>query len=120
MTWERIKNLWEYEHPYYMQEGNYYESNFHQCYETWDDFIKDRGNDDIDMNRIHRWDFNINLEGSKVFFFYIKQRKAIVHSVEIKIKLYEQDLIKEFLKPHAELNNKLWAGVLNDEKVTEQ
>lgn len=119
MTWERTKNLWEYEHPYYMHEGNYFKAGLHARFDSWQEFISEHGDEDIDMNRIHRWDFNINPKQSTVYFYYILQRKAIISSVEINFKLDELDLIKEFLKPHAELNKKLWQGVLEDEKIIE-
>lgn len=102
--------LWDHEHPYYMNEGCFYESGNLRYYKSWKEFIYDWGKNDIDYNRVHRWDFNE--KRTEISFYYVMQRKAYTYSCHVKITEKDHDAIREFLKPHAELNKKLWEGVL--------
>ncbi len=97
-----------YEHPYYMHEGNHFAGGWLFHFDSWKAFLEEWGDEDVDLNRIHRWDFS---EGA-ISLFYVLQRKAILCSCRITVTEDDHDRIREFLKPHAELNAKLWAGVL--------
>lgn len=103
------------EHDYFMEPGNYRappdEVIFN--YSSWKEFLAEWGDADISMNRIHRFDFEID-DGVPVAvnLFYIKQRKADLLSCHVQIDRREVNAIAEFLKPHAEYNLKLWEGVL--------
>lgn len=110
--------LWEYEHPYYMAEGNYFASGVHNCcqnFESLDSFIEEWKDADIDLNRIHRWDFNCEDDQklpTQVTFYYVIQRKANILSCTVKIDASkDEEKIRKFLRPHAILNQKLWEGV---------
>lgn len=107
-------NLWEYDHPYRMEEGNFYKAGKEHYYSDWEDFIGEWGGEDVDLNRIHRWDFDKDDEEGTLTLnlYYVLQRKAILLSCHILITDDDQSRIREFLKPHAELNTKLWEGVL--------
>jgi hypothetical protein len=36
---EPQKHLWEYDHPYYCREGNFYKRDHHTLYGSWDEFV---------------------------------------------------------------------------------
>jgi hypothetical protein len=114
------KRLWEIEHPYYMCSGNYYENDHNQEFADWESFIQEWGDADLDYNRIHRWDFRYDDESrrSSVEFYYVLQRKAILKSCEVWIDLNDETerKIREFLRPHAEYNAKLWEGILDNKQ----
>jgi hypothetical protein len=52
-----VKHLWEVGHPYYCNEGNFYERGMHEVYDSWANFIADWGDTDPDMNLVFRWDW---------------------------------------------------------------
>lgn len=115
-----MNKLWDYEHPYYMSEGCFFHAGCSESFASYKDFIENWSSEtDIDMNRIHRWDFQRTDEAETgvekietLNLFYVMQRKAYTFSVHIKISEEDHDAIREFLKPYAELNQKLWAGIL--------
>jgi hypothetical protein len=114
--------LWNYVHPYHMAEGNFYKGGRAYEYDSWDLFLDSWANEhgmteDVDYDRIHRWDFQEDcdedgVEEIVVTLFYVLQRKADLASCRVKVEKEDHDRIREFLKPHAVLNAKLWAGVL--------
>ena len=115
-----MSNLWEIKHPYYMNEGNFYQTGHHNDYENLDDFLEAWGDLDKDLNRVHRWDWRegedwgIESDGSEdvqgVFsVYFVLQRKAILLSCDVKVRRSDQDRVKEYLEPYAELEAKLWS-----------
>lgn len=105
-----MKKLWDYEHAYYMNEGCYFSGECHNNYDSLKDFLDTWATNDIEYNRIHRWDFDDDKKG--ITFYYILQRKGYTLSCYVKIKPSDHDKIREFLKPHARYNRDLWKGVL--------
>lgn len=108
------KRLWEYEHSYYMSEGNFYSNDSTYEFDDWEDFLSEWGEDtDIDYNRIHRWDFHLDEDtGERTLeIYYVLQRKAILLSCHVTIQEKDEEAIREFLKPHGEYNRKLWEGI---------
>jgi hypothetical protein len=106
-----VKRLWEHEHPYYMTEGCFYHGGCLEHFSSFTAFLKDWGKQDIDMNRIHRWDWDLETNGLDLF--YVMQRKAYTYSVHVTVVPADEARVREFLRPHAELNKKLWEGVLH-------
>ena len=41
------KHLWEYDHPYYCSEGNYYSNDCHHTFCSWEDFDAEWGDSDL-------------------------------------------------------------------------
>lgn len=91
------KHLWEYDHPYYCNEGNYLASpvrdaelNCWQEYESWQDFHDDWGDTDPDLNLVFRWDWKAwhlewpedypdeegRTERHQLLLYFMLQRKA--------------------------------------------
>lgn len=116
-----MKSLFEYQHPYYMTEGNYFASSRDGChfnFKTLEDFLAEWGEADLDYNRVHRWDLSEDTDendqplGTWTFkVYYVLQRKANLISCHVTVNKQDEDQIKEFLKPHAEANAKLWEGI---------
>jgi hypothetical protein len=53
------KHLWEVDHSYYMNEGNYFQSGMHTEYKRWGEFIEEWGEyTDLDLNYVVRWDWH--------------------------------------------------------------
>ena len=110
-----MTNLWEIDHPYYCNAGNYYSNDASMVFESWDDFLTDLGDGDLDYNMVFRWDWNKCEEtGDQVHLAYMLQRKGIYLSVTVKVTDEDQDAVREFLKPRWEYMKRLWEGMNDD------
>lgn len=49
--------LWEVDHPYYCNEGNYFKAGLINEYDTWREFVNEEGDADVDYNLVFRWDW---------------------------------------------------------------
>ena len=52
-----LKHLWEVDHPFYCNEGNYYADGCGSECASWADFIASMGDADLDMNLLFRFDW---------------------------------------------------------------
>ena len=105
--------LWEVDHPYRMCEGNFCASGHHKCWDSFDDFISEYGEADIDYNRVHRWDWREGWEieeGKSILLIYmVYQRKAILQSHEIIVCREDEPAIKIYLQKHWDQEKAIWA-----------
>lgn len=117
------KPLWETDHPYYAEEGNYYSNGCHAEVETWTDFLSDFGDDDLDMNLVYRWDWNVpdpndygddeEVPTESLSIFYVGQRKALLRSVAVStVERSEEPEIRAWLAVRAEHLRKVWEPLL--------
>jgi len=103
------KRLWDVDHPYYCNEGNYYKTGLSQVFDSWKEFIESDGLCDFDMNLLFRWDWKSYDKGSDVLMlFWILQRKGIFMSDIINVLKSDEIEIIEWLKPRAKHLMKLW------------
>jgi len=110
------KKLYEVEHPYYATEGNYYKNGWMFEYESWEDFLKEMGDADLDMNLIYRWDWtlpekpneDIYYRDGKLNIFYIQQRKARCMSHHIKVCKADEPEIRKWLALRYKHLLKVW------------
>lgn len=116
-------HLWEVNHPYYMNEGNYYEAGNHSNFECLDDFLDVWGDADIDMNRVHRWDWKegedweVKTDGSDdvigcLSIYFVMQRKAYTYSCDVKVRRSDEARVIEYLQPHAAQEAAIWSPLL--------
>ena len=73
------KHLWEFDHPYYCSEGNFFKNGCHHMFESWAEFaipghLSPTGNEgnllydfDDDLNMLWRWDWKRAQRGDYVF-----------------------------------------------------
>lgn len=127
-----MKHLWETDHPYYMNEGNYFKIGCHTTYATWDEFLSGWKDADIDYNWFVRWDW---LEGEDngageysgddyyrngIFKIQrIGQRKGLLDSHEISVCRADEPKIREFLNPYWEYMKLMWEP-FSDAPVTSE
>lgn len=113
------KHLWEINHPYYCNEGNYYAPGFEQpvgTYESWDDFFKEEGDCDFDMNLLFRWDWRKADPEEKewgnkedvLLLFWIGQRKGLYRWSEIKVTDADEPAVRKWLKLRFKHLQELW------------
>jgi hypothetical protein len=92
-----------------MSEGCFYHAGCLEHHDTFDDFLEEWGAVDMDLNRIHRWDWDV--DSGQLNLFYVIQRKGYTYSVHVDVEKSDEPRVREFLKAHAEVNRKLWEGL---------
>lgn len=131
---EVMTHLWEVNHPYYCSEGCYFASGsylewVHTNLGSWQDFLDEWGDTDLDMNLVFRWDwdradpddyeyemkedpdFELPPDYLKVYFYL--QRKAYGHSVYVEVTEEDESAVREWLKVRAEHMRSLWEPLLD-------
>lgn len=103
-------HLWEYDHPYYCAEGNYFKAGQHAHFESWQEFASDTdfASGDRDMNLLIRWDWHA--PGELVLHFVL-QRKALLCSVGIAVIEDDEPAIREFLQQCGKTIAAIWEPV---------
>ena len=119
-------HLWEIDHPYYCNEGNYYASgsalyDVHAEYESWHDFIADWGATDPDLNLVFRWDWKRDSgeyleegeepEPDKLYVFWVLQRKAILRSTVCVVTEADEPAVREWLASRAQTIAAVWEPI---------
>lgn len=121
---EPVTHLWEIDHPYYAEEGNYYSSrDCHDEFESWSDF-KESGvfDADRDMNLIYRWDWykhdpadyelpDVMPEGVTLKIYIMGQRKARACSQFITVTEADEPEIRAWLIECAKTITAIWAPI---------
>jgi hypothetical protein len=112
-------HLWEFEHPYYANEGNFYARDHHSTYGSWTAFAEAEGDGDLDLNLVYRWDWSEEDDGEgetpsgrdELKIFFILQRKAICRSVAISVTKADEEVVRAYLLPRWAKIQELWAPV---------
>lgn len=118
-----MPHLWEYDHPYYCAEGNYYKADNHERYESWADFtgelwfIGDR-----DLNLLFRWDWKSprrepdpdyrSDSPDSLLLFFVQQRKARQYSCQITVTDEDEPAVRAFLADCAQKMREVWEPLL--------
>jgi hypothetical protein len=120
-----VTHLWEANHPYYCNEGNYYARDMHETYDSWDDFIADWGDADADMNLVFRWDWKradpddyepdddgvVRVPEDTLNVYWVLQRKAILRSTECVVTEADEPAVREWLSKRAKTITAIWEPV---------
>jgi hypothetical protein len=125
-----MTHLWESDHPYYMCEGNYFESRMHTTYESIDEFLEEFGEADIDYNLVVRWDWregdewglgsfngDDNYRHARLMVQILGQRKAKLFSNEVKVCRADEARIIEYLEKHAHRMVENWHPLLEQNET---
>lgn len=116
-----MTHLWEVDHPYYCNEGNFYERGMHEVYGSWADFIADWGATDPDLNLVFRWDWKRadpadyeeggELPPDTLNVYWVLQRKAILRSTECIVTEADEPAVREWLAKRAETVAAIWQPI---------
>ena len=125
------KHLWETDHPYYCNDGNYFAS-YDQAVETfecWADFLSEWDDSDLDMNAIFRWDWKEPIPDdydhddpdrpdrwdgtgyhryAKLHVYFVGQRKARFHTIIVDVCRDDEPGIIKFLHPRFQNLLSMW------------
>ncbi len=130
------KRLWEAEHPYYCNEGNFYAAGCIQAYSTWADFMAAEGKQDMDLNLVFRWDWRPETDedgdavdgrsardpyyrGETLWLFYMGQRKGAYRSVSVEVCRADEPEVRAWLMTRWEHMRQLWAPLSGAEARTD-
>lgn len=113
------KRLWEYDHPYYCSESNYYSNKCHSDWDSWADFIAEFGASDMDMNLVFRWDWKVGEEGEEdegehtLHVFFMGQRKGLFFATLTHVTPDDEPAVRAWLTERAAHMRLLWAPLLD-------
>lgn len=120
------KRLWEVEHPYYCNEGNYFTSEEVGAYhKSWQDFVKEDGDADPSYNLVFRWDWeewdeeegedcacnftgDENYRNGRLLIFWMGQRKGIYRYSVVEVCRADEPKIRKWLTERWKHMCKLW------------
>lgn len=115
------KHLWEIDHPYYCNEGNYYASGEQPTasYDSWEEFFSAEGDADFDMNLLFRWDWrkadpeekNWGNKHDVLLLFWMGQRKGLYRWTEVQVTDADEPAVREWLTERWKHMQLLWEGI---------
>jgi hypothetical protein len=117
-----MAHLWEIDHPYYCNEGNYFARSAdqpHEEYESWADFFEAEGDSDFDMNLLFRWDWrkadpeekNWGNPTDVLMLYWIGQRKGLYRWTTVRITDADEPAAKAWLAERWAYLKVLWEGI---------
>lgn len=116
----QAERLWEADHPYYCNEGNFYSNDCHEDYDSWGSFVSQCGDSDPDMNLVIRWDWrdgeyeqpDPDHKGVEyLYLYFVLQRKAILRSCKVAVLREEEPAIREWLTERRKTIDAIWEPV---------
>lgn len=108
-------HLWDIDHPYYCNEGNFYERGLHNHFASWDEFTETLFfSGDRDQNLLFRWDWRKpgfhDWEGEEyLLLFFVIQRKGFNCSCQIPVTEADEPRVRWFLEECAKTMAAIWA-----------
>ncbi|MFI7042645.1 hypothetical protein ACIBI0_38710 [Microbispora rosea] len=117
-----MKHLWEIDHPYYCEEGNFYKTGLANQFGSWSEFTETwfyQG--DHDQNLVFRWDWvswrrhpdpSLRSDSPDVLLlFFVLQRKPILCSARIQITDDDEPAVRAWLEERAKTVAANWAPI---------
>lgn len=98
-------------HPYYATLGCYFSNECHHTAASWDEFMGNMGESDMDMNLLYRWDW----QDQELDLFFILQRKAIPLSYTVMVDSTDEPAIREWLDARWRHLRKVWTPLSGDD-----
>lgn len=113
------KHLWEVDHSYYCNEGNYFATeSVESSYKSFSDFIESWGVADMDYNLLFRWDWiededakfngDLNYRNGTLKLFWMGQRKGLYMYSTVSVCRNDEPAVVAFLKPRLMHLLSLW------------
>ena len=102
-----VKHLWEYEHPYYCESSDSYQSS----YSSFDEYLISNSDVDDDLNFLFRWDWITSKIGNTLELYYILQRKAIIMKDIVRVEKIDEDSVRMFLESKMKYMKRMWEPI---------
>jgi hypothetical protein len=118
------RHLWEIDHPYYCEAGNYFKTGQHTLFASWAEFTETTFfSGDRDLNLLFRWDWKSwrrhpdpDLRGDEpdeLLLFFVLQRKGLECSVGIAVTDEDEPRIRAWLYECAVALRETWEPFLD-------
>lgn len=127
------KHLWEVDHAYYCNDGNYYARDCGSEHKSWGEFIAEEGDADLDMNLVFRWDWKEGEDQglgeytgddyyrhARLHLYFMGQRKGAFRYSIVEVCRADEPAIIAYLQPRLDHLMSLWAPMVPtvSDKVT--
>lgn len=109
--------LSEVEHDYYCNDANYFGGQCLQEFSSWQSFLDEQGDADMDYNLLFRWDWrpageDWGLESDTLCLYYVGQRKGLFRIVHVSgVTKADEAEIRAWLSLRWEHLVRLWSPV---------
>ena len=109
-----MSHLWEVKHDYYCQDANYFSNKTVAEFRSWQQFMSEFANTDMDYNLVFRWDWkdssnpDFELKHDEMHIYFMGQRNGRFYTTIISIDKEDEPQVIEWLKPRFEHLVKLW------------
>jgi hypothetical protein len=119
-----VKHLWEVDHPYYCNQGNYFATGGQETstrYKSWAEFFTEEGDCDPDYNLLFRWDWqegelcdaaefngDVNYRNGVLLLFWMGQRKGLYRWSEVEVCRADEPAVREFLQSRFDYLKRVW------------
>jgi hypothetical protein len=121
-------HLWEVDHPYYCNEGNYYASSADGLgpqFKTFATFLAEWGDANLDMNLVFRWDWteggdqagepfngDVNYRNGVLKVFIMGQRKGLYNWATVEVCRADEPAVRDYLLPRLQRLMDLWSPMI--------
>lgn len=124
-----MTKLYQFDHPYYCNLGNYHSNECGIKYATWADFLECEGDSDMDYNLLFRWDWRVEADdignaradsrsardpyyrGETLELFFMGQRKGIYRYAEVSVCRADEPEVRAWLEKRWHHMRRLWAPI---------
>ena len=101
------KRLWEADHPYYCNDGNFFDNGCTDNHDSWRDFVTEQGDADKDMNLVFRWDWK-SVGRERLQICWMTQRKGYYRTSFVYVERANEPEIRAWLADRFSHLLKLW------------
>lgn len=123
----RPQRLWEVDHPYYCNHGNFYAPGNDQPtqhYKSLGAFLYENADADLDLNLVFRWDWkegededgkavafngDENYRNGLLSIYFMGQRKGLYRWVTVEVCRADEPAVIGYLQPRLDYLMRLWA-----------
>lgn len=115
------RHLWEIDHPYYCEPGNFFKNGQHTAFASWQEFAEETvfATGDRDLNLLFRWDWrkpgHHDWDGpEQLLLFFVLQRRSFNCSAEMPVTEADEPAVRAFLAECAQTMRATWAPLLDE------
>lgn len=112
-----VAHLWEVDHPYYCNEGNFFRRGLAHRYDSWRELHAEWGGNDPDLNLVFRWDWKryeadeLGAESEELTIFWMLQRKGMNVSTSCPVTAEDEPSVRAWLEERAKTLRAIWAPI---------
>jgi len=113
MMMSETKRLWDVNHPYHCNDGNFFSNDCVDNHDSWRDFVAEQGDADKDMNLVFRWDWTATDKDEAhprhvLQICWTAQRKGIYRTSFVRVEERDEPAIRAWLVERFTHLLKLW------------